>query len=643
MKEHIDLFQKEYQDIIKRIPLPKSIAEYYEIYDCLYETQGKATYLLKSLKNKQLYILKTASAPQKENLEAEYRILSGLSHPSISRAVSYIDHEKRGYLIREYVKGISLAQLVTDSGPVSDKKAVEITIGLCYALEYLHTLDPPVIHRDIKPQNIIITKDGQCTLIDFGISRFFHDDSEKDTVFMGTEATAAPEQFGYMQTGVRSDVYSMGILIFYLITGSFDIKQISDIKNKKIRTIITKCTRFDPADRFDSVSRLRKRLCNVYSDKRAYARMAALCSFVLMLAVVSQGAEFTPAVSQASDSPGTTISIETIPQDRAYTFASPLIEKAARQELGLSESEVITEHDLSKISKILICGNKVYSDWKDHHISGTDIYLNNAQETSIGSVNTLADIAMMENIKELALYNQQISDLSLLAGLPLTKLGLAGNRITDLSALSRCGGITELYLTSNPVSDISAVSQMKYLSRLDLADTDIEDITPAVDCPIVFISLLGAPVQDYAPLTMLPQLEWVRAGGLSAENIEMFGTLTNLTDLTLHDSSVGGLYTLYGLEKLSFLDLYNCKLTSINGIERFSELRGLCIADNPITDLSPLVNLTNLSYINLINIDADFSSIAQLPALDTIDCSRDQEDALRAALGDTAINIRMQD
>lgn len=631
--------------MITKIPLPQKIAENYEICDCLNETREKATYLLKSRNDRQLYILKTASPSLKESLEAEYQILCGLSHPRIPHAVLYLVHEDRGYLIREYVKDITIEQLIAENGPVCAKKAIEIAIGLCHILEYLHAQNPPIIHRDIKPQNIIIAKDGQCTLIDFGIARFFHDDSKKDTVFMGTEATAAPEQFGYMQTGVRSDVYSMGILILYLITGSFDIRQISDVKNKNIRRIITKCTRFDPADRFASVSRLRKSLLKVYSGKMMVVRIAASCSLVIGLAVISYGAALNaPAFSENPAHPGAS-AFAGIAEQRAdaYIFASPLVEKAARQELGLKENDVITKEDLGRIGKILICGDQVYSDWDDYNISGTDSSLHGVSVSGNGSIDTLADIAMMKNITELALYNQKIRDLSPLSGLPITKLGLANNQITDLSALSRCGGITRLYLTGNPVSDISTLSELKNLQYLDLAGTSVEDISPVIGCPIVFISLISTPVQSYTPLTQLRQLEWLRASDLSAENVEICGTLTNLKDLTLHSSHIRDLTVLYALKRLSFLDLYQCELTDINGIGHFPELRGLCIAKNPVKDLSPLMSLSKLNYMNLIDIDADISPLTQLPALDTIDCSQDQEDAIRAAFGDQVIDIRVQD
>ncbi len=646
MKKHIDAFQKEYQDRITKIPLPRKIAEIYEICDCLYEAQEKATYLLKSRNDRQLYILKTASAPLKESLETEYRILSGLSHPCIPQAVLYWVHEDRGYLIREYVKGVTIEQLISGNGSVCGKKAVDIAIGLSHILEYLHAQDPPVIHRDIKPQNIIIAEDGQCTLVDFGTARFFHDDSKKDTVFLGTEATAAPEQFGYMQTGVRSDVYSMGILMLFILTGSFDISQLSDVTNKRIRKIIMKCTRFDPADRFASIMHLRKSLCRVYANSMRVLRIAVLCTLVAGLAIIAHGAELDAPAGNISDQPGSAVYAGIAPQPKppnAYIFASPLIEKAARLELGLTENEVITREDLGRITKILICGSKVYSDWDDYNISGVNGSLYGAPESNIGSIDNLADIALMSNINELALYDQQISDLSPLSGLPITKLGLAFNRLTDLSALSRCSSITHLYLTGNPISDISALSEIAHLQYLDLANTHVKDLSPVIDCPIVFISLIDTPVQDYKPLALLSQLEWLRASGLSAENVEICAALTHLKDLTLHGSQIHDLSVLYKLKRLSFLDLYQCELTDINEIKYFPELQGLCIAKNPITDLSPLVDLYKLNYINLMDIHADFSPLEQLPALDTIDCSKDQEAAIRVTLSDKVIDIRVQE
>ena len=641
MERHIAAFQEEYQRIIGQIPLPGVVADAYEIIDCLHETRDKATYLARSRQDHRLYVLKTVSAACKEDIEAEYSLLAGLSHPAIPRAVMYLEQDGERYMIREYIKGITLAKLVEDDGPLPEREAAGIVMDLCAVLTYMHTRRPPVIHRDIKPLNIILTPHHQCAMIDFGIARHFHDDGNKDTVFMGTEATAAPEQFGYKQTDARSDVYAVGILLLYLLTGSFDIQKLPDIHSKGLQRIITNCTRFDPTDRYPSVSRLHKSLVRTYSEKRLFIQLAFLCGLLVGLAFGLPGSainSFATGMS-STQSPVVPITAEAAPQPvGAYTFASPLIEKAVRQELGLDENAVITEEDLGRVTKILICGDTVYREWTEHTISGTDQYLNGASEKSTGTVDTLMDIAKMTNLKELALNNQRISDIAPLQGLPLTKLGLAGNQVSNISALAACSNITDLLLTGNPITDIEPLSGLSKLRFLDLADTDVTDITPLDSHPIFFISLIDTPVQDYTVLTRLPDLNWLRVSDMPPGEAEICGELHGLVDLTMYRCSVSDLNILQELTELLYLDLLGNQLTDISKIGNFSKLQGLCIQGNPITELSPLTQLSDLHYINLIDIDeAEYTPLAKLPSLQTVDCSEGQRETISVILGDTDV------
>lgn len=164
-------------------------------------------------------------------------------------------------VVMEYIQGETLQEVVYRCDP-SVELAIEVFPKLCSAVQELHEkFNPPLIHRDLKPANIIMSF-NRLTLIDFGIAREYRDGLDKDTVRFGTREYAPPEQFGYGQTDMRSDVYALGMLLYYCLT-----EETADVfvrKNKfansaipeELRCIIEKACAFDPQDRYASVSEL---------------------------------------------------------------------------------------------------------------------------------------------------------------------------------------------------------------------------------------------------------------------------------------------------------------------------------------------------------------------------------------------------
>ncbi len=172
----------------------------------------------------------------------------------------YAAGEKRA-VVMEYVRGETLADVLYRCDP-SVALACDVFPRLCEAVAELHEgFDPPIIHRDLKPSNIMLSKDS-LTIIDFGISRTFDDAADEDTRHFGTRAYAPPEQFGYGQTDVRSDVYALGMLLYFCLTektpdakarrGGFRDPRIPEA----FRRIVVHATAFDPAQRYASVTEL---------------------------------------------------------------------------------------------------------------------------------------------------------------------------------------------------------------------------------------------------------------------------------------------------------------------------------------------------------------------------------------------------
>ena len=130
-------------------------------------------------------------------------------------------------------------------------------MSLCDILSPLHRNDPPLIHRDIKPSNIIITENSEVYLVDFDASRLYDKTVERDTELLGTEAYAAPEQYGFLQSDSRTDIYALGVLMREMITGTAEKGHHSC---GSLENIIKKCTNIDPENRFQSTVDLRHEL-----------------------------------------------------------------------------------------------------------------------------------------------------------------------------------------------------------------------------------------------------------------------------------------------------------------------------------------------------------------------------------------------
>lgn len=653
MNPTIEAFHQEYKALIGRVTLPDEIAQAYELVDCLRETTEKSTYLIHSVRDGRRYILKIASASGKESLASEFALLSALSHPCIPNAIAFIEDGQKQYLIRDYVDGIPLDQFVSEFGPLSEADAVRLISRLCGVLQVLHSQQPPIIHRDIKPQNVLRTEQGGCTLIDFGIARRFDKAANNDTVCMGTQATAAPEQFGYMQTGPRSDVYSTGILLLFLLTGSCNLKAMSEVNNAALRSVIRRCVRFDPADRYPTMQRLQRSLQRAQQRKRY--RFIAVGS-ILLLAMLGAAVLFfagSPAVDKVQVPASVSTNAPSIPAesytapvsavtDDAYIFSSPLIEQAVRRALHLSPDAVVSRSDLDRVTGLYICGDTIFDDWSEHSVSGTSDYLNGEQITSVGTISSLEDISHMANLSELMLLNQQITDLSPLKGLHLTKLCLGGNQIKSISVLPDCGEITVLQLHHNPLSDISSLAEIPTLASLELSQTRVSDIRPLAGLPLTYCSFIESPVADYAPLLDLPHLEWLRVSDLPDGQIVVIGKLTHLKDLTLYRCNVTSLSEIENLVDLCFLDLLGNSISDIGGIGAFSHLNGLCLQDNPIKDLTAISSLRSLEYVNLIGIsEDDYSVLTQLPALHRIDCDAEQQPLIEQALNGATVEINV--
>lgn len=152
--------------------------------------------------------------------EREAILLADLTHPNLPRIHDHFSENGRSYVVMDFIAGDTLEEYLDKFVRLfSIEETLEIGIQLCTVLDYLHTHQPPLIFRDIKPANIMRTADNHVYLIDFGIARHFKPGKAKDTVPLGSKGYAAPEQYGKAQTTPQSDIYGLGATLHELLTG----------------------------------------------------------------------------------------------------------------------------------------------------------------------------------------------------------------------------------------------------------------------------------------------------------------------------------------------------------------------------------------------------------------------------------------
>ncbi len=202
----------------------------------------------------------------KQGLIVETEMLKCLNHPNLPSIIDVIEDESTFLIVMDYIQGNPLSKTLEEYGAQPQENVIEWAKQLCDVLGYLHTREPAIIYRDMKPANIMLKPDGNLTLIDFGTARVFKEKNIADTTCLGTVGYAAPEQFGGQgQTDARTDIYCLGTTLYHLVTGlnpcepPYDIRPIREINvalSSGLERIIMKCTQRNPGDRYQSCAEL---------------------------------------------------------------------------------------------------------------------------------------------------------------------------------------------------------------------------------------------------------------------------------------------------------------------------------------------------------------------------------------------------
>jgi tRNA A-37 threonylcarbamoyl transferase component Bud32 len=210
--------------------------------------------------------------------DREAQLLRTLDHPGLTRVFDAFDTERGHYLVMEFVEGRSLQDIFRDRmAPPGASEPIPFTpaellpwiVQVLDILEYLHSQSPPVVFRDLKPSNIMITPQGEVKLIDFGIARLVAPQKTRDTYIMGTPGFSAPEQYGARQSNHRTDIYALGATMFYLLSGkdpeSFafafpPLTSFNPLVPEWLSLAVSRCLERSPEKRFPSAALMKSHL-----------------------------------------------------------------------------------------------------------------------------------------------------------------------------------------------------------------------------------------------------------------------------------------------------------------------------------------------------------------------------------------------
>ena len=602
---------------------PAELTDSCELMECLSHSEGCETLLAKDKECGTLYVAKCYASTHPMFGETEPEAIRALRHPGLPLFVAEYRTDTMRCVLREYIEGEPLSALPI---PLDQETVLSIGVQLCEILTYIHGQSPPVIHRDIKPQNVILSKMGKVSLIDFGISRLYSKQARADTVAFGTQAFSPPEQYGFAQTDSRSDIFSLGVLLHYLLAGNTELDHIT---TSPMERIAARCTAFDPKNRYSDAASVRRALRSTEPVRRRRRTLLRVHAAVLVIIGVVLGGlwwknyqpmndpNHTPAyitskdlqveaadylnerydttLFEANDTTADvgyirTLLVSVFGYDTDYAYAMP--EANPPMEVAESflpwafEDDETLSRDMTVYMVVKVFWPDVVGDWsslKDDTGEYPGVRVSSPFAEKKGVLDglnrpdhlTRGDIALLFANASKA-YGDELPP-------QLAAVGEA-----DAGKEPSSAGFTEPLIEQ-------AVRAM--LGKSEDAPISAEELAMIKEIYIVANSIQTSPQDFYAAINT-----WYAAGRSTRGSIRTLADVALMPNLKtvgvvaqeLED--ISALSTLTALEKVEFKHNY---IRDVTTLADRPDLVSVGLNDNPVTDLTPLTSSPNIAYLDL--------------------------------------------
>ncbi len=531
---------------------PAELIERYELMECFTDKPDSRTLLARDRESGDMAVVKCYLKGSLLYERAEPEALKALDAPPLPRFIAEYTGDAMRCALREYVPGEPLDKAAARR-KFSEDEVIDIGLRLCDQLIALHGLHPPVIHRDIKPQNVVLRPDGMAVLIDFGIARVVSGGAGGDTVVYGTQGFAPPEQYGFAATDCRSDIYSLGMLLQWLRTGQARPPQSPEAP---LERVIARCAAFDPARRFSDIGQVKRALQSAKPAARRRAKLLRALAAVCAVALIGLGVF---AIRQRAN--------------RAAEFAEPLIERSARMNLGLADGQNLTRDRLDDVTGIYIVAGEAYPNADSFYAAVNQWYA--AGKPGNGNTASLEDLAQLPNV---------------------TQVCVAAEALTDISPVARLKNLQSVEFKHNTIEDISPLAGIVGLRNVGLNSNPVRDISPLLDCPgLAFLDLCDVRSYDPAVVAELGNFDFLDLSNPT----ESYNYLDGKSVLALRLSWTGltSLDALDGVTRLEDLQIAHTAVSDLSHLALHPGLKTLNIAAISADDLSPVLALPQLQTL----------------------------------------------
>ena len=606
-----------------------------------------------------------------ERFQEEARTLAKfMGQPNIAGVTDYFDENDTSYFVMDYIEGISFKTYIANhGGKVSVDDALNVMIPVLRALTAVHA--EGFIHRDVTPDNIYITKDGQVKLLDFGSARYSIGDKSKSLDVILKVGYAPKEQYiRRSRQGPFTDVYSCAACFYAAITGYLPPESLERLEHDDLVPIsqygieipeyldkaILKGLAVQPEDRFQSAAEFLEAIesqqvvevpasggaaAPAQTEKKKIkpaliAGIAAAVVVVLGIGIAIGGGGGETADGGGGANPvAEALAPKVTIAGQEYSTALTELDLSSR---GLTDADLAPLAEIKNLESLNLSGNNAITNLSS--LAGlSSLTFLNIMNTGATDLSPLSDLTAMESLH---LSNAEITDLSPLTGMShleelyLTDGDLPYSKISDLSPLS---GLTELETLRIPsvseIGDLSPLSGLTALKTLAVNGisysgigkiTSLEPLGDLKNLEVINLNVDSETGVDLTPLAGLAHLRELTLGGaVHMDSLEVFSNMTEMEELVLHATnsnycSASDLSVFSHMTKLQRLSISVDGLTSLTGLEPLHELLEIELysQDSSCATLQPLAGLENLQSVTISLVGTrslDISALGRLPNL----------------------------